>query len=86
MEKKYAFRFLILLAIVRLFADMTYEVARSTTGPYLAVLGASTTTVGIVGGLGQLSGCGLRIMSGSLALNQALSQEESLSHKLDVTL
>jgi hypothetical protein len=63
MEKRHAFRFLILLGIVSLFVDMTYEGAPSITGPYLAVLGASTTTVGIAGGLGQLSGCGIRIMS-----------------------
>ena len=63
MEKRHAFRFLILLGIVSLFVDMTYEGARSVTGPYLAVLGASTTTVGIAGGLGQLSECGIRIMS-----------------------
>lgn len=32
---------------------MTYERTRSITGPYLAVLGASATVVGIVGGLGE---------------------------------
>jgi hypothetical protein len=62
MKTKYAFRFLILLS---LFADMTYEGARSITGPYLAILGASATIV--VGGLGQLIGYGVRIIFGSLA-------------------
>jgi len=33
-----AMTFVILLGLVSLFADMTYEGARSITGPYLAVL------------------------------------------------
>lgn len=60
-------RFIILVGIVSLFADMTYEGARSITGPYLAVLGASGATVGIVAGLGELVGYGLRLASGYLA-------------------
>src|SRR5262249_9049041 len=36
-----ALQFVILLGLVSLFADMTYEWAPSITGPYLAVLGAS---------------------------------------------
>ncbi|NLU50689.1 MAG: MFS transporter [Syntrophomonadaceae bacterium] len=43
---------------------MTYEGARSITGPYLAVLGASATAVGIVAGFGELIGYGLRLLSG----------------------
>ena len=34
-------RFIVLLGVVSLFADMTYEAARSITGPYLALLGAA---------------------------------------------
>ena len=64
---KSAFKFLILLGIVSLFADMTYEGARSITGPYLAILGASATTVGIVAGLGEFAGYGIRIIFGLLA-------------------
>jgi MFS family permease len=59
-----AMRFVILLGIVSLFADMTYEGARSITGPYLAILGASATVVGIVAGFGELIGYGLRLVSG----------------------
>jgi MFS family permease len=62
-----ALRFVVLLGIVSLFADMTYEGARSITGPYLAVLGASATTVGIVAGFGELIGYLLRLASGYLA-------------------
>src|SRR5437763_15040003 len=49
-----ALRFVILLGVTSLFADMTYEGARSITGPYLALLGASATVVGIVAGFGEL--------------------------------
>ncbi len=51
---KTALRFVILVGIVSLFADMTHEGARSINGPYLAILGASGTVVGIVSGLGEL--------------------------------
>ena len=43
---------------------MTYEAARSINGPYLAILGASATAVGIIAGLGELIGYGLRLISG----------------------
>ena len=64
LSKKTALRFVVLLGVVSLFADMTYEGARSIAGPYLAVLGASATAVGIVAGLGELIGYGLRLVSG----------------------
>ena len=47
-SKETAFKFVVLLGVISLFADMTYEGARSITGPYLAILGASGTVVGIV--------------------------------------
>src|SRR5215470_3369673 len=59
-----AMTFVILLGLVSLFADVTYEGARSITGPYLAVLGAGATVVGVVAGLGELLGYGLRLVSG----------------------
>ena len=60
-------RFVLLLGVVSLLADMTYESARSLTGPYLAVLGASGTVVGVTAGLGELLGYGLRFFSGLLS-------------------
>ncbi len=39
MYKHLAFRFIIVMGIVSLFADLTYEGARSITGPYLLILG-----------------------------------------------
>jgi MFS family permease len=65
--KRSALRFVILLGVVSLFADMTYEGARSITGPFLAVLGASATVVGIVSGFGELIGYGLRLVSGYIS-------------------
>ena len=65
--KRVALTFVLLLGVVSFFADMTYEGARSITGPYLAVLGASGAVVGIVAGFGELVGYGLRLVSGYLS-------------------
>jgi MFS family permease len=54
----------LLLGLVSLFADMTYEGARSAAGPYLALLGASATAVGFIAGFGELIGYGFRLVSG----------------------
>jgi len=62
-----ALKFVILLGVVSLFADMTYEGARSVTGPYLAILGASGTAVGVIAGLGELLGYGLRFFTGYIS-------------------
>lgn len=66
-NKARAFRFVVLVGVVSLFADMTYEGARSITGPYLGSLGASATIVGIVAGAGELVGYGVRLLSGYLS-------------------
>jgi len=59
--------FVVLFGVVSLFSDMTYEGARSVTGPFLKVLGASATAVGIVAGLGELIGNLFRLVSGFAA-------------------
>ena len=64
---KLALRFVLVVGIVNLFADMTYEGGRAIIGPFLGSLGASATVVGIVAGLGELFGYGLRSASGYLA-------------------
>lgn len=66
-SKKTALKFVVLLSVVSLFADMTYEGARSITGPYLAILGANAVVVGFVAGFGEFVGYALRIVSGYLA-------------------
>lgn len=62
-----AMMFVILMGVVSLFADMTHEGARSITGPFMALLGASGTIVGIVAGFGELVGYLLRLPSGYIS-------------------
>jgi MFS family permease len=62
-----ALRFVVLIGVVSLFADMTYEAARGINGSFLAVLGASATVVGVTSGLGELLGYLIRLPSGYLA-------------------
>jgi len=62
-----ATKFVVLLGLVSLFADITYEGARSITGPYLALFGASAAVVGFVAGFGELVGYGLRLLSGYIS-------------------
>lgn len=62
-----AMRFVLLVGVLSFFADCTYEGARGILGPFLAAAGASATAIGIVVGLGELLGYGLRAVSGPLA-------------------
>lgn len=64
MDKKNAFFILYLFGTVSLLGDIIYEGARSITGPYLSVLGASAVIVGFVAGLGELLGYVFRLFSG----------------------
>ena len=67
LPRRRAVAFIILLGVISLFADMTYEGARSITGPYLGLLGLTGTTIGIVSGVGELVGYAVRLGSGYLA-------------------
>ncbi|MGZ3506670.1 MAG: MFS transporter [Vulcanimicrobiaceae bacterium] len=60
-------RFIVLIGIVNLFADMTYEGARSVTGAFLGHLGASSAVVGLVAGAGELAGYAVRSVAGYAA-------------------
>src|SRR5437588_12263993 len=62
-----AFRFVIVIGIANLFADMTYEGARSSTGQFLGSLGASAAVVGFTAGLGEFLGYALRSVSGVIS-------------------
>src|SRR5579864_5315462 len=62
-----AFRFVLVIGIANLFADMTYEDARSSTGQFLGTLGASAAIVGFTAGFGELLGYVLRSASGFIA-------------------
>lgn len=67
LPQRRAVAFILLLGAISLFADMTYEGARSITGPYLGMLGVTATTIGIVSGFGELVGYAVRLGSGYLA-------------------
>jgi MFS-type transporter involved in bile tolerance (Atg22 family) len=62
--QRLAYRFIILFGIISALGDITYEGARSVTGPYLHSLGANAIAIGLVTGLGEFLGYALRIASG----------------------
>lgn len=62
-----ALKFVLMIGALSFFADFTYEGSRSILGPYLALMSASATAVGVVTGFGELAGYGLRLVSGRLA-------------------
>ncbi len=61
------YSFILLLGLVSLLADVTYEGARSVSGPFLAFLGASGAVVGTAAGLGEFLGYAMRLISGKIA-------------------
>jgi predicted MFS family arabinose efflux permease len=67
MRNRSALHFVLIIGIANFFADFTYEGARGIIGPFLGSLGASAAVVGLVAGLGELMGYGLRSVSGYFA-------------------
>jgi MFS family permease len=65
--RRIAYQFIIMLGVVSLFGDITYEGARSVAGPFLYTLGASAAMVGLIAGLGEFLGYALRMLSGHWA-------------------
>jgi MFS family permease len=63
-ERATARSFVLLLGVVSLLGDMTYEGGWSIVGPYMATLGASAAAVGIASGFGELVGYVVRLASG----------------------
>ena len=66
-SKAAAFKFVLILGLVNLFADMTYEGASSINGQFLGTLGASAAAIGIISGVGEFLGYALRSVSGYLS-------------------
>lgn len=66
-SRQRALLFIVLMGVVSLLSDITYEGARSVTGPFLASLSAPAATVGFVAGFGELVGYGFRLFSGLIA-------------------
>lgn len=62
-----ALRFVLIIGVVNLFADLTYEGGRSIHGPFLASLGATAAIVGFTAGLGEMLGYVLRLPAGYVA-------------------
>jgi len=60
-------RFVILVGIMSLFADFTYEGSRSILGPYLSLFNLGGTAISIITGIGELVGYGIRPLSGRWA-------------------
>ena len=58
--------FVVLMGLVAMFGDMTYEGARGLAGPYLGLLGASALAIGFIAGFGEFLGYGLRFATGWL--------------------
>jgi len=59
-----AFRFVLMMGLVNLFADITYEGGAAANGPFLGTLGASAAVISIVAGVGEFLGYALRFVSG----------------------
>ncbi len=66
-KRKTAIGFIVCLGFVSLFADMTYEGAHASIGPYLKDLGATGAQVAFIAGLGEMIAASLRFFSGRLA-------------------
>jgi MFS family permease len=59
-----AFRFVVTFGIVSLFADMTYEGASSINGAFLGSIGAGAAAIGVISGVAEFLGYGLRVVTG----------------------
>src|SRR5204862_1366556 len=59
-----AFRFVLIVGLVNLFADVTYEGASSINGQFLGMLGASAAAIGVISGVGEFLGYALRFVAG----------------------
>src|SRR6266567_5623518 len=62
-----AFKFVLILGMVNLFADITYEGASSINGQYLGMLGASAAAIGVISGVGESLGYSLRFIAGYIS-------------------
>jgi hypothetical protein len=67
LDPKRVLRFVAIMGIVNLFADMTYEGARGVVGAFLGHLGASGAIIGAAAGGGELAGYAIRSVSGAIA-------------------
>jgi MFS family permease len=57
----------LMMGVVNLFADMTYEGGASINGQFMALLGASALAISITAGLGEFLGYAFRPVAGYIA-------------------
>lgn len=62
-----AFRFVLIMGVVNLFGDLTYEGGAAINGQFLGALGASAAAISIIAGLGEFLGYSLRSVAGYVA-------------------
>lgn len=62
-----ALRFVVMMGVVNLFGDLTYEGGASINGQFLGSLGATAAAIGIIAGAGEFVGYALRLVSGLVA-------------------
>lgn len=62
-----AFRFIFVFGLVSALMDVVYEGARSVTGPFLGLLGASALLISAISGAGEAVALVLRLVFGRLA-------------------
>lgn len=62
-----ALRFVLIMGLVNLFGDVTYEGGAAINGQFLGMLGASAAAISIIAGAGEFFGYSLRAVSGWIA-------------------
>jgi hypothetical protein len=62
-----ALRFVLIMGLVNLFGDVTYEGGASINGQFLGMLGASAAAISTIAGAGEFFGYSLRWVSGWIA-------------------
>ncbi|MDO5035845.1 MAG: MFS transporter [Porphyromonas sp.] len=63
---KRALFFILLMSLTSLLSDLTHEGATSINGKFLSLLGVSAATIGLVTGLGEFIGYGMRLLFGRI--------------------
>jgi MFS family permease len=62
-----SFAFVLVMGIVNLFADVSYEGGASINGPFLTQLGLGAAGITVVAGVGETLGYGIRSIAGHVA-------------------
>ncbi|MDO5037917.1 MAG: MFS transporter [Tissierellia bacterium] len=63
-KRSQAMEVVLIFGLISMFGDIIYEAARGVNSQYFSLLGISATRVGLVFGLGEFIGYGLRLLAG----------------------